>query len=176
MNGNKITPAIEKLYTEAFPENERRPMQWFRLLLANEPAMHLVTYDDQAMLCYWHFSTFIYVEYLAVDASLRGQGKGGSIISELVAKNDVPVILEVEPPVDEITRRRVGFYMRMGFRLLPDRYMQPSYGVVPGIELRLMLAEKEEKMPLPPVAEMVRTIHERVYGVKNGEMWPLRHG
>lgn len=163
---NQMTPAIEKLFMEAFPENERRPMEWFRQLLADEPAMHLVTYDEQAMLCYWHFSTFIYVEYLAVDALLRGQGTGRRIMEKLIEEAEVPVILEVEPPVDDLTRRRIGFYTRLGFCLLPDGYVQPSYGVVPGAELRLMLCKKDETKEMLSVAEMTKTIHERVYGVK----------
>lgn len=161
-----MTPAIEKLFMEAFPENERRPMEWFRQLLTDEPAMHLVTYDEKAMLCYWHFSTFIYVEYLAVDALLRGQGTGRRIMEKLIEEADVPVILEVEPPVDDLTWRRIGFYTRLGFCLLPDGYVQPSYGVVPGAELRLMLCKKDETKEILSVAEMTKTIHERVYGVK----------
>ena len=37
-----------------------------------------------------------------------------------------PVCLEVEPPENEMTTRRVGFYKRHGFFLNPYPYMQPS--------------------------------------------------
>lgn len=162
-----MSPAIEKVFMEAFPENERRPMEWLRRLLKEEPAMHLCTYDDKAMLCYWQFATFVYVEYLAVDKSLRGQGMGGRIIRQLAESVDVPVVLEVEPPVDELTKRRVAFYQRHGFQLLTYPYEQPSYGVVPGMPLRLMLCVRDEKMHVPSAEEMSATIHERVYGVKS---------
>ena len=161
-----MSPAIEKVFMEAFPENERRPMEWLRRLLKEEPAMHLCTYDDKAMLCYWQFATFVYVEYLAVDKSLRGQGMGGRIIRQLAESVDVPVVLEVEPPVDELTKRRVAFYQRHGFQLLTYPYEQPSYGVVPGMPLRLMLCVRDEKMHVPSAEEMSATIHERVYGGK----------
>lgn len=162
-----MSPAIEKVFMEAFPENERRPMEWLRRLLKEEPAMHLCTYDDKAMLCYWQFAAFVYVEYLAVDKSLRGQGMGGRIIRQLAESVDVPVVLEVEPPVDELTKRRVAFYQRHGFQLLPYPYEQPSYGVAPGMPLRLMLCVRDEKMRVPSAEEMAAVIYERVYGVKS---------
>lgn len=203
-----MTPAIERLFLASFPENERRPLAWFRELAANEPRMHLVTYDadanpvpaqedkmrpvpaqeskmphvpahdgephpgdasitdERAMLCYWHFDTFIYVEYLAVDPTLRGGGIGRRIMERLVSDSMLPVILEVEPPTDQLTTRRVAFYQRLGFQLLPDPYVQPSYGVVPGMPLRLMLHSLNAPVPPPPVAEMVKLIHRHVYGQK----------
>ena len=68
-----MSPSIEKLFIKSFPQNERRPLDWFRELIASEPRMHLVAYDAKAcpvaipeanecaMLCYWDFDTFIYV-------------------------------------------------------------------------------------------------------------------
>lgn len=183
-----MTPAIERLFLASFPENERRPLAWFRELAANEPRMHLVAYDadarpvsahdgeqhpgdasitdERAMLCYWHFDTFIYVEYLAVDPTLRGGGIGRRIMERLVSDSMLPVILEVEPPTDQLTTRRVAFYQRLGFQLLPDPYVQPSYGVMPGMPLRLMLHSLNVPVPPPPVAEMVKLIHRHVYGQK----------
>lgn len=166
MTNGEWTPAIERLFTEAFPESERRPIEWLCRLLKEEPAMHLVTEGESAMLCYWRFPEFVYVEYLAVDKSLRSQGMGGRIISQLVESVDVPVILEVEPPVDDLTRRRVAFYQRHGFRLLSIPYEQPSYGVAPGLPLRLMLCVRDATMHVPTAEDMAAVIHERVYGVQ----------
>lgn len=45
--------------------------------------------------------------------ALRGQRYGSRALSML--PNDRPVILEIDPPVDEIAIRRKGFYERCGF-------------------------------------------------------------
>lgn len=37
------------------------------------------------------------------------------------------VVLEIEPPVDGLTRRRLGFYERNGFCANPYDYIHPSY-------------------------------------------------
>ena len=37
------------------------------------------------------------------------------------------VILEVERPEDEMSRRRIGFYERCGFTLCKQDYLQPPY-------------------------------------------------
>lgn len=171
-----MSPSIEKLFIKSFPENERRPLDWFRELIVSEPCMHLVAYDAKAcpvatpeadecaMLCYWDFDTFIYVEYLAVDPSLRGKGIGRRIMEQLILDCNQPVILEVEPPTDPLTTRRIGFYHRLGFQLLPNPYLQPSYGVMPGIPLQLMLHSNNSSTPPPPVSKMVQIIHRHVYG------------
>lgn len=125
--------------------------------------------DERAMLCYWNFGSFIYVEYLAVEPTMRGGGIGRRIMERLVNDSMLPVILEVEPPTDQLTTRRIAFYRRLGFQLLPHPYVQPSYGVVPGMPLRLMLHSLNAPVPPPPVSEMVRLIHCHVYGQKTEE-------
>ncbi len=161
-----------EVFEASFPENERRPLYWFKELVETEPHFHCMAYSYDsssdnhsslnALLCYWHFDSFIYIEYLATNPSQRNGGMGTRLMQEFLASVEVPVVLEVEPPESELTRRRVGFYERLGFRLLPDDYVQPSYGVVPGLPLRLMI-QGEQTLP---TSEIISTIHREVYGVK----------
>ena len=47
-----------------------------------------------------------------------------------------PVVLEIDPPVDEIARRRQGFYQRCGFAVNPYPHVHPPYRPeYPGHEL-----------------------------------------
>ncbi len=154
-------PKLIEVFEASFPENERRPLHWFKELVEAEPRFHCMAYSD-ALLCYWHFGSFVYVEYLATNPSRRNGGMGTRLMQEFLASVGVPVVLEVEPPESELTKRRVGFYERLGFRLLPDDYVQPSYGVVPGLPLRLMI-QGEQNIP---TSEIISTIHREVYGVK----------
>jgi ribosomal protein S18 acetylase RimI-like enzyme len=104
------------------------------------------------------------VEYLAVKEKLRGDGIGTRVMREFLSRMaDVPVVLEVELPVCQLTRRRVGFYERLGLRLMPDFYVQPSYGVVPGLEMKLMVFAPCG-MGGMAIGDMARVMRKEVYG------------
>lgn len=174
-----------KLFEESFPEAERRPVEWLGELVEHEPRFHCVVYVEQgdalskdvlALLCYWSLDTnhdgcamctdsnFTYVEYLAVSPLLRGMGVGSDIMKRFVSQVNT-IILEVEPPVCTLTQRRVAFYERLGFKLLPCDYWQPSYGVLPGVALRLMLHSGSCGGAVPSVDGMIESIHSCVYDV-----------
>ena len=55
------------------------------------------------------FADFVYVEYLAVDPDIRGGGIGARILSQLRDGVRKPVVLEVEPPFNELAKRRIQF-------------------------------------------------------------------
>lgn len=177
------------IFESSFPESERRRKESLLDIVENEPRFHCEVsnitdesdsdaLDDkhvEGILCYWAFSDFSYIEYLAIADSLRGKGGGSQIIKSFLSKSTVPVILEVEPPTDDITKRRIAFYERLGFRLLSAKYIQPSYGVVPGPELKLMLFDNGKSLndnsPLMPYQcntdrqnYYIYTLKREVYG------------
>ena len=168
--------SLMKVFTESFPDSERRPREWFDRLVEGEPRFYCLAYGNaDAILCYWRLMMeregvlmpFVYVEYLAVRKELRGGGIGTEVMSEFLKRmNDVPVVLEVELPVCELTRKRVEFYERLGLRLMPEYYEQPSYGVVPGQELKLMLYAPCG-LGVVSMSDMGQIIHREVYGVVN---------
>lgn len=48
----------------------------------------------------------------------------------------ISAVLEIDPPVDEIARRRQGFYQRCGFAVNPYPHVHPPYRPeYPGHEL-----------------------------------------
>lgn len=118
-----------ELYTSAFPESERHSRSWFLEALKREPAFHasVFPYGGQlgALLFFWRTEYFVYVEHLAVTPSIRGRGLGKGVLSLL--SGNVPVILEIEPVVDEVTMGRLQFYERAGFSRLPYPHCQPPY-------------------------------------------------
>ena len=72
--------------------------------------------------------------YVVVAASLRGQGTGARLIATAVGSDPRPVLAEIEDPRfhaadehrgDPVARAR--FYERLGSRLLPLPYVQPSF-------------------------------------------------
>jgi RimJ/RimL family protein N-acetyltransferase len=75
----------------------------------------------------WEFDAFVYVEHFAIDETARNGGFGAVAMKQFIAQATHPVVLEVELPTDELSRRRIGFYERLGF--IPDShaYQQPPY-------------------------------------------------
>lgn len=140
--------AIESLLVQAFPESERRDLeaQAHNVDSVNVPmtcyAAYCMDSDDFAgFVTVWMVDGYRYVEHLATSESVRNGGVGGAIIDAVVAMSpELPVVLEVEPEaLDEMARRRIGFYERHGFSLWRSRdYMQPPYRLG-GESVRLMI-------------------------------------
>ena len=66
----------------------------------------------------WYFEDYIYIEHFAIDENERFKGKGKEIIKTLIDSIKMPIIIEVEPPLDEMTKKRVRFYEGLDFELL----------------------------------------------------------
>ena len=117
------------------------------------------------LLTTWHFEEFIYIEHFAIDPNLRSQGYGTEALNTFIQEQDKPIILEAEPPTDDITRRRVGFYERCGLTLYDFPYIQPAYTPESNpVELRLMGTLDTNDTPLTLVSKI---LHREVYGIEN---------
>ena len=66
------------------------------------------------------------MEHFAIAPELRGGGVGARALAELCGQG-IPVILEIDPPVDEISIRRQHFYERCGFAKNPFPHVHPPY-------------------------------------------------
>lgn len=134
-----LVRALE-IYTEAFPEEERRP--WDSLLECHSSGtltLHGIYLGEElaGIMTVWDFGAFRYIEHLAVSPRYRGHGIGSIALGEVTR----PVVLEVElpTPTDPMTARRIEFYRRHGLEVLPVSYIQPPYTPdLPEIEMLLM--------------------------------------
>jgi len=79
------------------------------------------------ILLWWGFDDMRYLEHFATVPRLRGGGLGARALAAFTARSAVPVVLEVEPPETELSRRRVGFYRRQGFVASERPYTHPPY-------------------------------------------------
>jgi ribosomal protein S18 acetylase RimI-like enzyme len=134
--------SIWNLYCATFPINERRELESLQMLIGNnECEINQITIQNEqpAGLCiFWSFREFLFLEHFAVEPELRGLGIGEQTLALLREKCPL-ILLETEPPVDEISERRIKFYQRNGFKLLHRQYFQPSYGGnKPPVEMKLM--------------------------------------
>lgn len=170
---------IEHTYTDSFPEAERRPFPLVRRLSLEHPAftVYVLTRRQATLseakaqesyvgfITAWKFDKFIYIEHFAIDESARNGGRGGRALKQFLASCQAPVVLEVEIPTDELSKRRIGFYERLGFTLDQHLYHQPPYqegGET--LEMRLMTYGG---IDLTGCFEQVKhTLYTQVYGVK----------
>ncbi len=160
----------EALMEQAFPPDERRPKEKQRYVTDHDPRFRpcALVRDGEfiGLLTYWELDGLIYVEHLATRPELRGGGLGAAALEALKAKaGGVPIVLEVEPPADELTRRRIGFYQRQGFTLWADSpYLQPAYAPGQGTPSLLLMVcgHLDEKADFDRVR---RTLHCGPYGL-----------
>lgn len=75
----------------------------------------------------WECDSCIFLENFAVNGKVRGNGIGSVLLNDVKQRyHGKLIILEVEEPFDDLSRRRIAFYERNGFILSDYGYMQPQ--------------------------------------------------
>ncbi|QRN86707.1 GNAT family N-acetyltransferase [Clostridia bacterium] len=156
---------IWNLFLESFSKDERRTKKKQYALIKN-PLYHLDAYQENnetiAFLAYWNFGDFLYVEHLATEPKMRGKGIGRKIIKDLTHKSNKLVVLEAEKPHDEMAKRRIHFYERLGFYVNDYEYYQPSYGEDKD-ELSLLFLSHPRAISHAEFEKIRQTIYREVY-------------
>lgn len=120
--------AIE-LYRISFPYHEQRETPSRKRILEDEAYHFELLFDDTTfvgLVLYWEATDFLYVEHFCILPEMRGR-KYGQTVLEMLANSGKPIILEIDPPIDEVSRRRKCFYERCGFAENPYPHMHPPY-------------------------------------------------
>ncbi len=119
---------VFNLMQQSFPENEYRTYEKQLNLLSINEYRILTKHNEKgsltAFIAIWDFPKFIFIEHLAVNPICRGEGLGTKIMKEVIKTCGKPVILEIEPPTNEISIKRCNFYKRLGFNLCDYEYYQ----------------------------------------------------
>lgn len=152
----------------SFPNMEKREKEDQRRLF-DSPYYKVYAAEEDGkivgFLAAWEFVDVRFIEHLAVDESCRGTGIGRQFLQEYMRKNLLPVVLEVEPPENNIARRRIGFYQRLDFFLNGFPYVQPPLRAGnPLLPLQIMSyprpLSEEEFLPYK------REIYRHAYGIE----------
>ena len=134
-----------EIYEQSFPIFEQRLLDdQVNAMLRNEFSFTAIVEDEQviAMIGYWTWDRYQYVEHLAVHRSMRGRQIGTRILNDL-AKQGKTIILEIDPPVDKLSVRRLHFYESVGFKLNDYIHIHPPYRkAYHGHELKVLSYEK----------------------------------
>lgn len=152
---------FEQLYAlmdDSFPKAEIRNFKGQRELLENPHYNVYVLRKNSEILAFfaeWENESYRFIEHLAVNEKSRSQGLGSKTLQAYNALSSKPVLLEVEPPEDDMQRRRVKFYERNGFHLSSYSYVQP------------VINEGYESVPLVMMTYPEALSNEELKQVKN---------
>jgi len=119
-----------KIYSASFPLNERRESdQQADVFKKQEYQVDIYLSDNHVIgfIAYWTTTNFIYIEHLAIAPDVRSKGFGSAILKPFIEREPIPVILEIEPIINDLTRRRLKFYESLGFVLNDHPHNQPPY-------------------------------------------------
>ena len=155
--------AIE-LYKRSFPKEERRTMADQQKIMKNKDYNFIVVTKDKqfvGFVMFWLYSDKLYFEHFCVLEELRNKGLGTQILQWLKQKQR-KMILEVEPPTSEITKRRIGFYKRNGFVVNDYEYYQLPYRKNDE-RIKLLILTNNGLLDQKEYAEFVEYITEFVY-------------
>lgn len=121
---------FKELYASSFPIFEQRtePQQLKAFSCSN---YHLTAYRENdrliGFIAYWEFPTYIYIEHFAISTALRGKGYGCEVLQRFMTENSKTILLEIDPPSDDMSIARLRFYQRCGFYSNPYPHIHPPY-------------------------------------------------
>jgi ribosomal protein S18 acetylase RimI-like enzyme len=160
------------LYEAAIPAGERKPAEAVRAMAASPVhRVGILTEGDKLLGFYLLYlgEALALLEYLAVDAELRGSGLGASLYGAArAAAAGLPMLVEVDSdaeavPDQALRARRIAFYQRLGCRRLAGLDFILPLPDAPAMEL---LADGLEGafVGSDRVTGWLSEIYERVYG------------
>lgn len=167
--GSSVLTPLKALYESAFPTYERRHTDKFIQLIANEPRFVclaiMYNHTFAGFFTKWDLGDFIYGEHFAIAEAVRGQQIGSKALQAILQTVTKPLILEVELPTNDLSRRRIAFYQRANFKLCSEPYMQPPYekGFEP---IPMYLMEYGGNLTKTSLSAIVKTLHTEIYGIK----------
>lgn len=118
-----------KLYQISFPYHEQRKKCSQDEILKDSEYHFSLIYDKDVfvgLILYWEEEQFIYIEHFCILPEMRNKQYGQKTLA-LLEKQGKILILEIDPPEDEISKRRKGFYERCGFTENGFIHIHPPY-------------------------------------------------
>ena len=159
---------IYEIMEKSFPFNEVRLKEGQRALFENENYMVFGLIEGDiitSVAAVWELDEIIFLEHLATDPNYRNQGRGKLLLEEIIKSTDKTLCLEVEPPVDELTARRVDFYKRCGMCFNSYHYMQPALGK--GLDaIKLFIMTSQNEVDENEFNKIKNALYTKVYDVK----------
>lgn len=118
-----------ELYRASFPVYEQRE-EFCQKRVMNDREYHFNTIWDKdvfiGLILFWETEKFLYIEHFCILPEMRNKGYGKKVLEGMRQTNKA-VILEIDPPVDDISFRRKVFYERLGYVANTYEHYHPAY-------------------------------------------------
>ncbi len=126
----EMYPFFQSIYSVSFPLHEQRSEE--QQLMAFKDSRYFlcgVSEDEKliAFIAYWEFEDYIYIEHFAVHPERRGKNIGSKVLQVFAEKVKKTILLEIDPPVDSVSNKRLEFYRRLGYKANPYSHFHPPY-------------------------------------------------
>jgi Acetyltransferases len=159
--------ALYNLYTLSFPENERRSWSGMEFEISFEkrfcPNALMKDTGFVGFFNYWTFEHFCYIEHFAVSPTLRGKGIGTEAMNIFKSQTQLPIVFEVEMPLDPAAVRRIEFYERLGYSVVSHAYAQPPYEDMENFFIPMQLMCDDKHFAETHFEKIKSTLYRNVY-------------
>lgn len=164
-NFQESSDDLNQIYIDSFPSDERR--EWHKLSkLIHHPhfCLYQVVENQEliGLISIWNLPYFTFIEHFAIRESDQGKGIGTQILRQVIEQKSITVIVEVEKPTNESTRRRITFYERLGFSVCKNTYYQPPYSPEKR-KVKMLLMSFPDKMTRLEFIEIKKQLYQEVY-------------
>ncbi len=156
---------LYEIMESSFIEDERRTYSQHLQALRHEKCSTYGIKENSILLGFittYDFDDFVYLEHFAIKESYRNKGLGRLLLNHVLSLHNKLMILEVEIPVDEITKRRINFYRSFGFVLNDYYYLQPAYDIYKS-EIPLLIMSKPQALCKNTFLKIRDTLYKEVY-------------
>ena len=154
------------LYESSFLYEQRRELHQLKheMLTSKHFYVHALLADSEfvGFINYWQFHTFCFVEHFAITPQLRGKKLGSKVLSKLKDTVTSSIVFEVDTPTSDVAARRIEFYERAGFHIIPNDYLQPPYRPS-DIPFPLLIMTDNQHFVSKHFDSIKKTIYKEVY-------------
>ncbi len=171
---NEFNDAI-KIYEEAFPEGEKRPIEDIKRNIEENHEKMFIAMDNGVPVIFsmiWPVrdSDFLFLDYIAVRKDYRGRGIGSLFLQrifDISENNDFNhMIFEVENPEEGDNKKqrmaRIKFYRRAGAKTLTGfKYFLPPRNNNKSQEMKLMIISRKNIRNVS--GERIQSILSEIY-------------
>ncbi len=127
---DKWYKSFRQIYTISFPIFEQRNEEQQMAAFSNQHYNLLASIDNENLLSfisYWEFDNYIYIEHLAVNPEFRGKSIGSNTLTQFGSNTEKIVLLEIDPPIDEVSINRLRFYKHLDYKPNSYKHSHPAY-------------------------------------------------
>lgn len=124
-NHPKFLEAWE-IYQNSFPIEEKRVLEEQKQIFENKNYKFLLYLKEEKVIGFlasWESLDYTFVEHFAVSSKNRGQNFGSWIFKDFI-KEKKNIVLEIDLPKDELSKRRLAFYEKFDFIKCPFKHFQ----------------------------------------------------